>query len=909
MTDLLIATDSEWHAPDKSWLATTFSSRSEITGQKKRFCFIDANVSEAAKEIIKEYCTTNDVYLEFCQMTDDLNLLSKVIPLADDSCGHKDIDLLMFYSAKDLEFAFGWNFISEVYKSGGIKQKRNIKTQPAINLEAGGSEYNVNVKDLKGWSGGGLKKLADAVGVVMQAKSDMDEYKTTMRDGLEALPVLFMSYSLSDSDDLIRIYDEFAKLIFWVQHDVVGIPSVDCYLLESLPGTTGAIVAGTLKKWIYSTGDKNLIEFCFRKLGFLKESSKNYKNDLDCFLQIVKNYNSRYDILADLKTSNKNSDLNKFFKARFKSTGLSQGGVNHFARLIDDSAALNAIVQGGRCVNERPTEYTVHFGADIDLESCYGSALRQFIYPIGLPTVWGLRPNQKRISLKQWLSKHESDLEDNLWTVTLCGNLNFSQDLIFSKLTTTESINRAVFGAGWDKKDFTNPDRDDDISHIPGHFGLIRKQIQNGILTSDVLKVIRSVASNSELNQFMNLEVAAALAYLKSDRVDSIDAWIDRVISDKGTFENVEGKSGHSRDTRTRSWVGLPLEGFIGRLVTERGRLKKIAKQEGISTEEKILASAKQEALKLFVNTTYGVLASPYFPVGNTVVANNITARARVGAWMLNKALHTRQSITDGGFYSVLEVPILKPNAKLPGLDLLSDNTRWLDSKNYTRVLKPLGGRDWKPIYAGITEKSHMTHLAAELDSLAMEQINSFWGRYGLELPFEISHKADHTFHKASYVNKAHYHFLPLVGEGIFKIRGARNYTEDNLRRHPTFDLLINLADGLEEFPQVLEYNHKSLLKIGKWTTAQQSNGYENVKGLRPGDELVETRTARYNNTHMFCDTVADFLKRSERKTFVRGEKVQWFERYAERGFSKVHAMMLMDSLQLGKNTKSSKNA
>jgi excisionase family DNA binding protein len=38
--------------------------------------------------------------------------------------------------------------------------------------------------------------------------------------------------------------------------------------------------------------------------------------------------------------------------------------------------------------------------------------------------------------------------------------------------------------------------------------------------------------------------------------------------------------------------------------------------------------------LKLLINTLYGVLTSRHFAVGNTVVSNNITARARLGAWM-----------------------------------------------------------------------------------------------------------------------------------------------------------------------------------------------------------------------------------------------------------------------------------
>lgn len=44
-----------------------------------------------------------------------------------------------------------------------------------------------------------------------------------------------------------------------------------------------------------------------------------------------------------------------------------------------DSSAFAALVQGGRCNNEWPRQYSVKYDADIDLQSCYGTALRYFI--------------------------------------------------------------------------------------------------------------------------------------------------------------------------------------------------------------------------------------------------------------------------------------------------------------------------------------------------------------------------------------------------------------------------------------------------------------------------------------------------------------------------------------------------
>nr|YP_009394125.1 hypothetical protein [Rhodomela confervoides]ARW62687.1 hypothetical protein [Rhodomela confervoides] len=51
--------------------------------------------------------------------------------------------------------------------------------------------------------------------------------------------------------------------------------------------------------------------------------------------------------------------------------------------------------------------------------------------------------------------------------------------------------------------------------------------------------------------------------------------------------------------------------------------------------------------IKLIINTVYGDIVSPYFQLGNTIVGNNITGRARAMAWYMEKALHGIQTITD----------------------------------------------------------------------------------------------------------------------------------------------------------------------------------------------------------------------------------------------------------------------
>jgi DNA polymerase elongation subunit (family B) len=47
----------------------------------------------------------------------------------------------------------------------------------------------------------------------------------------------------------------------------------------------------------------------------------------------------------------------------------------------------------------------------------------------------------------------------------------------------------------------------------------------------------------------------------------------------------------------------------------------------------------QQEFFKLIINSIYGVFASKYFNIGNVILANNITARARLNIWFASRPL------------------------------------------------------------------------------------------------------------------------------------------------------------------------------------------------------------------------------------------------------------------------------
>jgi DNA polymerase family B len=676
-----ISTDSEWHS-DGTWLSTSFAVNA--VGASRCFHFITRRLPSEVHDVwIDRGASMGDEVYLWNLDKPPMSMLEVVIAAV--KCEFpwvertKKANLLMFYSPKDLEYALGWERVKKLYEKPkwGIDQKRNIRGS----FWCKGIE--VTIKDLKGWSQGSLENFSKSVGHDSGDKGAMNEYKSRMRDGFIQEPAIAFDYARNDVVILHHVQDKFEKQIKANARKTLRIPPA---LWSEVKGTTGSLTANIFQEWLHTQfwsalGWSGFDNACM-KLGRLDASSKGYEKNLETV----------------------NQDPSLLEAKDFEFLAYSQCSVGYLSRFAasGDSTAFNCLVQGGRCNNERPSEYWLDDGADIDLNSCYGTALRDFIYPIGLPTLWGFQSEQLRPTLGEFLGEHEGELEGGLWTITVSGSLTFAQDLIFSKIVELSKIASAS-GGGVDKE-FGDSDRDDDLAHIPGDFALIRKEIVNGIITHDILNAIKAVATNQELSQLMKLRVVCAAAYRKSDQCEASE-WAALVIEDDGKLENEGGNSANRVDTRTRAWCGVPIEGFVGKLVEERKALKmQVRSAEG---EKRSRLDAQQNGLKLLINTLYGTLASPYFSIGNTVIANNITARARLGTWMLNKALHTRQSITDGGIYTPNEVPCLTPSAKKPGFEVLSDNLKWVDDRR-SRILKPLR-EDWK---------------SQDLDAIALEHVN-----------------------------------------------------------------------------------------------------------------------------------------------------------------------------------------
>jgi hypothetical protein len=247
---------------------------------------------------------------------------------------------------------------------------------------------------------------------------------------------------------------------------------------------------------------------------------------------------------------------------------------------------------------------------------------------------------------------------------------------------------------------------------------------------------------------------------------------------------------------------------------------------------------------------------------------------ARMGAWMMAKALGSVQSITDGGMYSWDSVRYLNPQKYkgiLPSLHTLSDYQRLISHRSVmvnkleTEKLVP-GGFD--------TLKSYLHGFAKEkkgcdeFEDLVLSHINNFWGNYGESLPFAIEHKLENTGDKASYSGSGDYLILGTLKGETFKSRGSRDQIDG--RKHAKYYLLKILAGELPLESLFLNESGslsqpysvtKKLIGVSEYQKSPDS--YDPYLAL-PGDEKISHSPLRLNQNHFMASTEKEWLARKD---------------------------------------------
>lgn len=328
--------------------------------------------------------------------------------------------------------------------------------------------------------------------------------------------------------------------------------------------------------------------------------------------------------------------------------------------------------------------------------------------------------------------------------------------------------------------------------------------------------------------------VETAIFWKKSDKISSPGEWIEKVLENPGKLSFSESYQSVF-DKRSRKWYPISLEKFIGALVKKRGELKKLAK-ETQDPKEKSLLNGKQNLMKLIINTLYGCLASPFFSIGNTVLADNITGRARGEVWKLCKSLNLRQSITDGGIYPPEQVNFWKESKKIkkPGLNVLSD-VRRLQKHPSIRVGE-IQGVNWDSVF----KEGKVFENLGTIDPIILKHVKRFWEMYSLNVKIGLEHKLEHTSKYAIYTGKANYALKAInrntnsYSEEVYKLRGS--HVDEGEFKPASLVFHQRLLHGNDNLDFPFKNKKRTIMRVKMWKKTQLSKTSSDVlKSVLPG--------------------------------------------------------------------------
>ena len=209
--------------------------------------------------------------------------------------------------------------------------------------------------------------------------------------------------------------------------------------ISSFPSTNGSPPRGAVSKSFINVvlekiSKKNHLKrfkmACY-KVGILNTKHPKYVDNVIKFNEIFyKNYKT-----SDYNFLETNVFDHEFFNDNiFSYNVMDSASIKYFLSTDSRSTTpFNALVTGGRINNERYFEYKLSKVADIDLKSWYGSSLSNFLFPIGLPTIFSRTANQPFLTLPDFLLKYSDDLVPHVWKIRVDEELSFEQDLIYSR--------------------------------------------------------------------------------------------------------------------------------------------------------------------------------------------------------------------------------------------------------------------------------------------------------------------------------------------------------------------------------------------------------------------------------------------------------------------------------------------
>ena len=338
------------------------------------------------------------------------------------------------------------------------------------------------------------------------------------------------------------------------------------------------------------------------------------------------------------------------------------GTAQYYKKLRYRTAVYNAKVDGGRCRNNRPNiARSWNLIANADITGCYANGLRHQDYPLGRPVIvdYPIRSNiNKYQTLRQFLKDHRKDFAPGLWhaRVSTPENylLKYPQDFLISwfppKNPASIPTDSELENTDW----FT----EDNI----GVTKILTREVHLASIQDDFLDWLEMVCTARQRKELLdNLYVVTSVIYPRKEKCDTVEKFLDAVQNHKGhNITKAIIKKGQTKvikiEQECHAWVSVNMgELLVNQLQEERSKYSKSDPDQ----------KPMNDLYKLCNNTVFGDLVSPFFDIGNVVVGNNITARARAMAWYMEKGLNGFQTITDACAFEINRVISAKKGREL----------------------------------------------------------------------------------------------------------------------------------------------------------------------------------------------------------------------------------------------------
>lgn len=560
----------------------------------------------------------------------------------------------------------------------------------------------------------------------------------------------------------------------------------------------------------------------------------------------------------------------------------SPEAMKQLSHLVGNQALLYlGMTDGGRCVKERSTiDVLDGVLVDIDISSCYGSGLKNQIFPVGNPSIFATPMN-----FGEWEKQYSKYVIPGLWVARISWkDAPFKQDLLLSK-------EEKVFTSwDWYQSHFAENNSDVDKQYDVSMYMSIN-QVHMAAFTHDLYQVILKYSADSELKWIRDNAIIECFAYY--DKRDEID----KVIPEMCEIRSIK-EIGVSGLTWCTKWVRVELKDLAGTLIERRanhknkvkvynkhfGKDNKDATADDIpnsqviddiefSKNDWLYQSSIQEFIKLIVNTIYGCIASSYFTgdgtgISNFIVGSNITGRARTLAWCMAKGFYSLMSITDGGVFDVDKVAFYKRKSLHIFTNLGFENPKGSNGQIVVEIKSLYSCEIFqdKTMFNILNKKNHVQDLAWKHLKEQFSELDIF--KYD-QFSFEVKK----LYTECRIRNKSDYRLYNHInGQTTTKIRGLskKNGKDGDDVAASIFE---DIASGEN---QIHELTTKRLLGLSEW---REMNS-EKRRTLMPHDEVSESKKY-YSFTPLGCK----FVNSKHRKDVMRiydqlrqWERPEWME-------------------------------